>query len=143
MKATHYIGSFQRVAGDYTFRVEAFYKKYKDLVKTAPDTSTTGTGYAKVLSCSGAIARPSRTLITGYLIPTSIPNVITCTIPLKYSPDFAAKHTASLVLKKWFPKITTNVGLTYTLCAAGPATIRTCRRASSCLKRPSTSIPSA
>ena len=34
LKATHYIANYQRVSRDYTFRLEAFYKKYDELVKT-------------------------------------------------------------------------------------------------------------
>ncbi|HUP12966.1 MAG TPA: TonB-dependent receptor, partial [Niastella sp.] len=33
-KATHYIANYQRVSKDYTLRIEAFYKKYEQLIKT-------------------------------------------------------------------------------------------------------------
>ena len=46
-KATHYILQYLKQTKDYTFRTEAFYKKYNDLVKTFPDTSNNGTGFAK------------------------------------------------------------------------------------------------
>ncbi|KYP12917.1 TonB-dependent receptor, partial [Flavihumibacter sp. CACIAM 22H1] len=35
-KATHYIANYQLINSSYTFRAEAFYKKYDDLVKTFP-----------------------------------------------------------------------------------------------------------
>ena len=46
-KATHYILNYQKVSRDYTLRTEIFYKKYNNLVKTAPDTSNAGYGDAK------------------------------------------------------------------------------------------------
>ncbi len=33
-KATHYIANYQKVSKDYTLRIEGFYKKYANLVKT-------------------------------------------------------------------------------------------------------------
>jgi len=120
MKATHYIGSFQRVAGDYTFRVEAFYKKYKDLVKTAPDTSTTGTGYAKGIELFWRDRKTIKNL--DYWISYSYLDTKRNYLfyPFEVQPDFAAKHTASLVVKKWFPKITTNIGVTYSFATGRP-----------------------
>ncbi|MFI5134594.1 MAG: carboxypeptidase-like regulatory domain-containing protein, partial [Chitinophagales bacterium] len=45
--ADHYIINYQTVSNNRTFRVEAYYKTYHDLVKTTPDTASTGNGYAK------------------------------------------------------------------------------------------------
>jgi hypothetical protein len=120
MKATHYIGSFQRVAGDYTFRLEAFYKKYKDLVKTLPDTTTSGTGYAKGIELFWRDRKTVRNL--DYWVSYSYLDTKRNYLyyPYEVQPDFAAKHTASLVLKKYFPKITTNIGLTYSYASGRP-----------------------
>jgi hypothetical protein len=120
MKATHYIGSFQRVAGDYTFRVEAFYKKYKDLVKTVPDTATTGTGYAKGIELFWRDRKTIKNL--DYWVSYSYLDTKRNYLyyPFEVQPDFAAKHTASLVMKKYFPKITTNIGLTYSFATGRP-----------------------
>ena len=35
-KATHYIINYQKMTKDRIFRVEAYYKKYDDLIKTVP-----------------------------------------------------------------------------------------------------------
>lgn len=120
MKATHYIGSFQRVAGDYTFRLEAFYKKYKDLVKTVPDTTTSGTGYAKGIELFWRDRKTVKNL--DYWVSYSYLDTKRNYLyyPYEVQPDFAAKHTASLVLKKYFPKITTNIGLTYSYASGRP-----------------------
>ncbi|MEA3427444.1 MAG: TonB-dependent receptor, partial [Bacteroidota bacterium] len=48
-KATHYIINYIRNTTLQTFRVEAFYKKYDDLVKTYPSYDNSGSGYAKGL----------------------------------------------------------------------------------------------
>jgi hypothetical protein len=120
MKATHYIASFQRVAGDYTFRVEAFYKKYKDLVKTVPDTLTNGTGYAKGIELFWRDRKTIKNL--DYWVSYSFLDTKRNYLfyPHEVQPDFAAKHTASLVVKKYFPKITTNIGATYSFATGRP-----------------------
>lgn len=46
-RATHYIINYLKNTSLQTFRVEAFYKKYEDLVKTYPVYNNDGTGYAK------------------------------------------------------------------------------------------------
>ncbi len=52
-KATHYILNYQKMSKDRIFRVEAYYKKYDDLIKTVPINyfystyNNSGSGYAK------------------------------------------------------------------------------------------------
>jgi vitamin B12 transporter len=52
-KATHYIINYQKMTKDRIFRVEAYYKKYEDLIKTVPVNyffstfNNSGSGYAK------------------------------------------------------------------------------------------------
>ncbi|GAA0535255.1 TonB-dependent receptor [Chitinophaga japonensis] len=120
MKATHYIASFQRIAGDYTFRMEAFYKKYRDLVKTVPDTSTTGTGYARGIELFWRDRKTIKNL--DYWVSYSYLDTKRNYLyyPYEVQPDFAAKHTASLVVKKYFPGITTNIGATYSFASGRP-----------------------
>ena len=48
-KATHYIINYIKNTTLQTFRVEAFYKKYDDLIKTYPSYNNNGSGYAKGL----------------------------------------------------------------------------------------------
>jgi hypothetical protein len=119
-KATHYIASFQRLSANYTFRVEAFYKQYKNLVKTAPDTATNGTGYAKGIELFWRDRKTVKNL--DYWISYSFLDTKRNYLfyPYEVQPDFAAKHTASLVVKKYFPKITTNIGLTYSYASGRP-----------------------
>ncbi|SFN97489.1 Outer membrane receptor proteins, mostly Fe transport [Chitinophaga sp. YR627] len=119
-KATHYIASYQLVAKNYTLRVEAFYKKYHDLVKTGIDTSTTGTGYAKGIE---VFWRDKKTFKnTDYWISYSYLDTKRnyLNYPFEVQPDFAAKHTVSVVYKYYIPAITTNLGVTYSFSTGRP-----------------------
>jgi vitamin B12 transporter len=76
-KATHYIINYIKNTTLQTFRVEAFYKKYEDLVKTYPAYNNDGSGYAKGIELYWRDKKTIKNLITGSVIHTSIPNVIT------------------------------------------------------------------
>lgn len=120
MKATHYIASYQRVAGDYTLRVEAFYKKYHNLVKTVPDTSNYGTGYAKGIELFWRDKKSLKNI--DYWISYSFLDTRRNYLyyPYEVQPDFAARHTASIVYKQYIPKITTSIGATYSFSTGRP-----------------------
>ncbi|CAL1520602.1 TonB-dependent receptor [Chitinophaga sp. MM2321] len=120
MKATHYIASFQRVAMDYTFRVEAFYKKYADLVKTTPAYSNNGSGYAQGIEVFWRDRKTFKNV--DYWISYSYLDTKRdyLNYPFRVQPDFAANHTASVVYKHFFPKLSTNLGLTYTFATGRP-----------------------
>lgn len=120
MRATHYIASYQRISNGYTFRTEVYYKKYHDLLKTTPDTSASGTGYAKGIEF---FWRDRKTIKNGdYWISYSYLDTKRnyLNYPYEVQPDFAATHTASIVYKQFFPKIMTNIGLTYTFATGRP-----------------------
>lgn len=120
MKATHYIASYQRVATDYTFRTEVFYKKYSDLLKTVPGYNNNGSGYAQGIEVFWRDRKTFKNV--DYWISYSYLDTKRdyLNYPFKVQPDFAATHTASLVYKHYFPKITTNLGLTYTFATGRP-----------------------
>ena len=120
MKATHYILSYQRVASDYTFRTELFYKKYKDLVKTEPSYSNNGSGYAQGVEFFWRDRKTFRNV--DYWISYSYLDTKRdyLNYPFRVQPDFAAKHTASIVYKHFLPKLGTNLGLTYTFATGRP-----------------------
>lgn len=120
MKATHYIASYQWVAKNYTLRVEAFYKKYHDLVKTGADTTTSGTGYAKGIEL---FWRDRKTIKnTDYWISYSYLDTKRnyLNYPFEVQPDFAAKHTFSVVYKYTISAISTNLGVTYSFSTGRP-----------------------
>ena len=71
-KATHYIINYQKSTTDRIFRVEAFYKKYDDLIKSYPVnynyyviTTITEVVMQKELNFFGEIKKASKILITG------------------------------------------------------------------------------
>lgn len=120
MHATHYIATYERRSTAYTLRTELFYKKYHDLVKTTPDINSNGTGYAKGAEL---FWRDKKTIKNAdYWISYSFLDTKRdhLNYPYEVQPDFAAKHTASLVYKQYFSKITTNVGLTYSFATGRP-----------------------
>lgn len=120
MKATHYIASFQRVANDYTFRTEIYYKKYSDLVKTVPGYNNNGSGYAQGLEIFWRDRKTFKNV--DYWISYSYLDTKRdyLNYPFRVQPDFAANHTASLVFKRFFPKLSTNLGVTYTFASGRP-----------------------
>ena len=96
-KATHYIANYQKTVTDRIFRVEAFYKKYADLVKTYPSYSNDGTGYAKGFELFFRDKKTFKNL--DYWISYSYLNTKRdyLNYPGKLQPYFAAPHTASIV----------------------------------------------
>ena len=118
--ATHYILNYQRVSHDYTIRGELFYKKYHDLVKTFPDTASTGDGYAKGFEL---FWRDRKTLKNvdywiSYSYLDSKRNYLN--YPMSIQPNFAARHTASLVVKKFITKMKTQFNASYTYATGRP-----------------------
>ena len=119
-RSKHYILSFQRTKISQTLRAEVFYKEYDDLIKTIPEIDNTGFGYAR-----GAefFWRDKKT-IRHFDYWLSYSFLDTKRDYLDYhqlvQPDFAAKHTASAVAKKFIPALSTSLGLTYTFSSGRP-----------------------
>jgi hypothetical protein len=119
-KATHYIVNYMKVTTLQTFRVEAYFKKYTDLVKTFPLYNNVGTGDAKGIEL---FWRDKKT-IKGMDYWISYSWLDTKRDYLNYpeplQPNFAANHTASFVLKKFYSKINTGFNFTYTYATGRP-----------------------
>lgn len=119
-KATHYILNYQKMNKDYTFRVEVFYKKYDDLVKTYPLYNNDGTGDAKGFEL---FWRDKKT-IKGFDYWISYSYLDTkrdyLYYPMQLQPTFAAKHTASIVTKKFITSIKTGFNFTYSFATGRP-----------------------
>ncbi len=118
-KATHYIANYQKMNSFYTFRVEAFYKQYEDLVKTnVYPYNNSGDGFARGVE---VFWRDRKTLKNvDYWISYSYLDTKRnyLNYPEQLQPNFAANHTASLVLKKFYTSIKTGFNFTYS-CATG------------------------
>jgi vitamin B12 transporter len=125
-KATHYILTYQKSTNDRIFRAEAYYKKYDDLVKTVPVTSSygtynnNGTGYAKGIEFFWRDKKSIKNF--DYWISYSY--LDTKRDYLNYTgllrPNFATPHTASFVMKRFFLDMKTGFNFTYTFATGRP-----------------------
>ncbi|HMH21563.1 MAG TPA: TonB-dependent receptor [Puia sp.] len=125
-KATHYIVNYQKMSKDRIFRIEAYYKKYEDLIKTIPINyyystyNNSGSGYAKGIEL---FWRDKKTVKNfdywiSYSYLDTKRNYLNYTAQLM--PNFAATHTASIVTKRFFTKIKSGLNLTYTYATGRP-----------------------
>ena len=125
-KATHYIFQYQKLTSSQTFRAELFYKKYQDLFKTANNTgketavSNKGYGDAKGFEFFWRDKKTIRNV--DYWISYSYLDTKRdfLNYPSLIEPSFAAKHTASLVIKKFVTKIKTQFNASYTFATGRP-----------------------
>jgi vitamin B12 transporter len=125
-KATHYILNYQKVLNERIFRVEVFYKKYENLIKTVPFSyyaatyNNSGLGYAQGIEFFFRDKHTIKNL--DYWISYSYLDTKRdyLNYPGEIAPNFAAKHTASLVVKRFVPKIKTGFNATYTYAAGRP-----------------------
>lgn len=119
-KASHYILNYQYIQNDRTFRVEGFYKKYQDLVTTRGILANDGKGYAQGLEL---FYRDKKSLkwvdfwISYSWLDTKRRYQW---YPVEVQPTYAANHVATLVAKKFFPKIKTSVGMSYNFATGRP-----------------------
>ncbi len=125
-KATHYIINYQKMSKDRIFRVEAYYKKYEDLIKTVPVNyfystyNNSGTGYAKGFELFWRDKKSIKNFDywISYSYLDTKRNYLNYTERLM--PNFAATHTASLVMKRFFTKIKSGINLTYSYATGRP-----------------------
>jgi len=126
MRATHYIAQYQRVANQQSFRVELFYKKYHNLVKTdfvgfrEVAINNKGYGDAKGFEFFWRDKKTIKNL--DYWISYSYLDTKRdfLNFPFSITPNFAAKHTASLVVKKFVQKWKMNLNGSYNYASGRP-----------------------
>ncbi len=125
-KATHYILQYQKITNLRTFRTELFYKKYEDLFKTGFNNgrftaiNNNGFGDAKGVEF---FWRDKKTIKNfDYWISYSYLDTKRdfLNYPFAIEPSFAAKHTASLVVKKFVSKMKTQFNASYTYATGRP-----------------------
>lgn len=126
MKATHYIAQFQRSLNQQTLRAELYYKKYDNLVKTGivgfteAAINNNGFGDAKGFEL---FWRDKKTIKNfDYWISYSFLDTQRdfLNFPFAITPNFAAKHTASLVTKKFVQKLKMNFNASYNYSSGRP-----------------------
>lgn len=122
VKATHYLVNYIKTNALQTFRAEAFYKKYHNLIVTPPSNiyNNNGNGYAQGLEI---FWRDKKTFSgLDYWLSYSFLDTKRefSNYPTKLQPTFAASHTASLVVKKFITKINTGFNFTYSYATGRP-----------------------
>ncbi len=123
-KAAHYILNYQYAANGQTLRAELFHKQYHQLISypmgLSSQLSNNGSGYAKGFELFWRDKKSIRG--ADYWVSYSFLDTKRQWLdyPSSVQPGFAAKHTASLVLKKFVPAITTNFSMTYTYASGRP-----------------------
>ena len=126
-KATHYIAQYQSVTDKTTFRAEIFYKKYKDLIKTDminPNqqiaVNNNGHGDAKGIEFFWRDKKTFKDF--DYWISYSYLDTKRDFINFPYAiqPNFAAKHTVSLVMKKFVTQWKAGFNMSYTYASGRP-----------------------
>lgn len=119
-KATHYILNYQKMNQFRTLRAELFYKKYDGLLKTVGDTTNTGFGEAAGFEIFWRDKKTFKSV--DYWISYSYLNTKRdhLNFPHSMTPNFAAKHTASLVVKRFVTKLKTQFNASYTFATGRP-----------------------
>ncbi|MCC6286641.1 MAG: TonB-dependent receptor [Chitinophagaceae bacterium] len=126
-KATHYIAQYQKVTSKTTFRTEVFYKKYNHLIKTdmvnaAQQVAVNNNGYGDAKGLE-IFWRDKKTIKNvDYWVSYSYLDTKRdyTNFPYAIQPNFAAKHTASLVMKKFVTKWKTGFNMSYTYASGRP-----------------------
>jgi len=125
-KATHYIAQYQKVTSQITFRTEIFYKKYHDLLKTSNfnglqiASGNEGYGDAKGFELFWRDRKTIKNV--DYWISYSYLDTKRdyLNFPNAIQPSFAAKHTASLIVKKFVTKWKTGFNGAYNYASGRP-----------------------
>ncbi|MFK8102163.1 MAG: carboxypeptidase-like regulatory domain-containing protein [Saprospiraceae bacterium] len=115
--ADHYLFNFQQIKGGRIFRVEAYWKEYRNLIRQAENgqRNNLGNGFARGIDF---FYRDKTTINNGdFWISYSYLDTERWyrDFPEASTPNFASKHNASLVYKHWIPKWSSLIGFTYSI----------------------------
>lgn len=125
--ASHYILNYQYKKNNQLFRAEAFYKKYKKLLRYESDMNqqlsnfnTDGFGDAKGLDLFWKDTRNIKNL--QYWVSYSYLDTKRKfqNYRAEVMPHYATKHNASLVTKYWVSNLRSQVGMTYNFASGRP-----------------------
>ncbi|MFZ5972664.1 MAG: TonB-dependent receptor [Bacteroidota bacterium] len=123
-KAEHYILNYQLITDRRTFRVETYYKNYKDLVKFENNNPTQlnnlGKGFARGVEL---FWRDNQTLRNvDYWVSYSFLDTERdyLNFPVAAAPSFASKHNFSVVYKHFIQDLKSQVGVTYSYSSGRP-----------------------
>ncbi len=126
-KAAHYILQYQRLNNKRTFRTEIFYKQYNDLFKTSPDNTgrevaenNNGNGYAKGLEFFWRDKKSLKNVDYWFSYSYLDTKRDYLNFPIAMAPNFAARHTSSLVMKKFVLPWKTGFNASYNFASGRP-----------------------
>ena len=125
-KAAHYILQYQKITNQRTFRAEIFYKKYDDLFKTGLTNgrftaiNNNGFGDAKGIEFFWRDKKTIKNFDYWFSYSYLDTKRDFLNYPFAIEPSFAAKHTASLVLKKFVTNMKTQFNASYTYATGRP-----------------------
>jgi vitamin B12 transporter len=125
-QSEQYILNYQKMNKDRILRVEAYYKKYKDLVRTIPLSynyfayNNGGSGYAEGVELFWRDKKTFKDF--DYWISYTYLNTkrYFMNYPEMITPDYAATHTASLVMKRFVNEWKAGFNFTYTFATGRP-----------------------
>jgi outer membrane receptor for ferrienterochelin and colicin len=125
-RATHYIAQYQKMTNQRTLRAELFYKKYDGLVKTSMnngrETAINNEGFGEAKGFE-FFWRDKKTIKNfDYWVSYSYLDTKRdfLNYPTSLRPSFAAKHTGSLVVKKFVSQLKTQFNGSYTYASGRP-----------------------
>ncbi|MEP1033065.1 TonB-dependent receptor [Ekhidna sp.] len=124
-QAQHYIANYQWIKGGHSFRIEAYEKRYDDLVKYANvyDPSTfqfDGNGYARGIDLFWRDSKTFKNMdywVSYSFLQTEREHK---DFPGSFTPAFASAHNFSFVMKKFIEEIRTQIGATYSFGSGRP-----------------------
>jgi len=126
-RTSHYILNYQYLNNGKTFRAEAYYKDYKNLIKYDTELplfdsnyNNNGSGYASGLDIFWRDNKSLNNL--DYWLSYSYLNTEReyLNFPQQATPNFAPNHSFSAVTKYWVDKLRSQVGLSYTFGSGRP-----------------------
>jgi len=119
-RSEQYTLGFQKTNNYQSLRVEAYHKKYRNLITYTPEVGSEGYGTAKGVEVFWKDKKSFDAFeywLSYSLLDTKRKHM---DFPIEARPNFAMKHVASLTLKKFVPRIMTNFGVTYTYGSGRP-----------------------
>ncbi|KAB5492068.1 TonB-dependent receptor [Flagellimonas hadalis] len=126
-KASHYILNYQYIGNGKTFRAEAYYKDYDNLIKYDTEMpefgsvyANSGSGYASGLDL---FWRDNKSIeYLDYWVSYSYLDTERDyqNFSERATPNFAPKHNLSVVTKYWVDKLRSQVGFTYSYGSGRP-----------------------
>jgi len=123
----HYILNYQYNRQGKTFRAEAYYKNYNNLVKFDTETAqfnslydNSGSGYAKGVDLFWRDNKSIKNMEYWFSYSFIDTERDYKNFSAQVTPSFVAKHTASLVTKYWINDLRSQVGLTHSFTSGRP-----------------------